>query len=318
MKLVTFSSPSGGEALGACIGDEVLDLSAASHRDPIFDSMLHLIDAGHRGLRAAADLVAWAESNSVQGPTHRHSMASVRIVAPIPRPRKNVFCVGLNFRSHVEQNAVALGQPIEIPDVPLFFSKPTTSVVGPGDGIRCDPRLTSMLDYEVELAVVIGTGGTWIPREEVWDHIFGFTLVNDVSARDLQWRTSQFFYGKGLDSYCPMGPAIVTVDEMPPLDEVLLELSVNGEPRQSEAAGNMLFSPDVAISELSRGLTLEAGDVISMGTPGGCGYQLVPQVFLQAGDAVECRATGIGSLANPVVDVIGSVADEQTCEEEYP
>ncbi len=151
--------------------------------------------------------------------------------------------------------------------------------------------------------MVIGKQGTWIAPQDVHEHIFGFTIVNDVSARDLQWRTSQCFYGKGLDSYCPMGPAIVTADEMPLLAEVLLELEVNGELRQSEPAGNMLFPPEVAIAELSKGITLEPGDVISLGTPGGCGYQTVPPRFLSPGDVIECRAGPIGALRNHVVNV---------------
>jgi 2-keto-4-pentenoate hydratase/2-oxohepta-3-ene-1,7-dioic acid hydratase in catechol pathway len=232
-----------------------------------------------------------------------YPLGSVRLAAPIPRPAKNVFCVGLNYRSHVEQNAIALGQPIEIPNIPLFFSKPVTAVIGPGDAVAYDPRLTNKLDFEVELAVVIAKQGTWIDPEDADEHIFGFTIVNDVSARDLQWRTSQFFYGKGLDSYCPMGPAIVTADEMPPLADVVLELRVNGELRQSESAGNMLFPPEVAIAELSKGITLEPGDVISLGTPGGCGYQTVPPRFLRPGDLVECRGGPIGALQNHVVDV---------------
>jgi 2-keto-4-pentenoate hydratase/2-oxohepta-3-ene-1,7-dioic acid hydratase in catechol pathway len=217
--------------------------------------------------------------------------------------------VGLNFRSHVEQNAVALGLPSDIPTTPLFFSKPVTAVIGPGDPITNDSRLTEKLDYEVELAVVIGKGGTWIPSAKVYEHILGFTLLNDVSARDLQWRTSQFLYGKGQDTYCPLGPCIVTPEELGLLDSVLLELYVNGECRQSEAAGNMLFPPEVAISELSKGITLEPGDIVSLGTPGGCGYQLQPPRFLQPGDVVECRASGIGSLINPVMSVQNHALD---------
>lgn len=305
MRLVTFSHPSTGEAVGAVLGDSVYDLSAASGRDPAFDTMLSFLQAGPKARAKADRLLDQTTSDpeprsETQG--FRHPLDAVHLHAPIPRPAKNVFCVGLNYRSHVEQNAAALGQPFEIPDIPLFFSKPVTAVVGPGAPIVLDRRLTASLDYEVELAVVIGTGGTWIEPEDALAHVFGFTLVNDVSARDLQFRTSQFFYGKGLDSYCPMGPAITSIDEMPPLESVMLELLVNGDLRQSEAAGNMLFSPAMAIAELSKGITLEPGDVISLGTPGGCGYQMTPATFLEPGDVVECRASGIGSLTNTVAD----------------
>jgi 2-keto-4-pentenoate hydratase/2-oxohepta-3-ene-1,7-dioic acid hydratase in catechol pathway len=273
--------------------------------------MLSLVAAGPSSLGKATKVCAdlSARLSAGDGPYGAGEeglsfpLSSVRLAAPIPRPTKNVFCVGLNYRSHVEQNAIALSQPVEIPTIPLFFSKPVTAVVGPGDAVLYDPRLTNKLDFEVELAVVIGKRGTWIAPQHVHEHIFGFTIVNDVSARDLQWRTSQFFYGKGLDSYCPMGPAIVTAEEMPLLAEVLLELEVNGELRQSEPASNMLFPPEVAIAELSKGITLEPGDVISLGTPGGCGYQSVPPRFLGPGDVIECRAGPIGALRNHVVDV---------------
>jgi 2-keto-4-pentenoate hydratase/2-oxohepta-3-ene-1,7-dioic acid hydratase in catechol pathway len=292
MRLVTFTRPGGAAAVGALAGDQIVDLSAA---DPEFSSMTALIAAGPRVWKLAESATA-----SATGPVL--PVEGTRLLAPVPRPRKNVFCVGLNFRSHVEQNAIALGLPIEIPEVPLFFTKPPTAVVGPGGQIRRDRRLTSKLDWEVELAVVIGRGGTWISPDDADRHIFGYTLLNDVSARDLQWRTSQFFYGKGQDTYCPLGPAIVTAGELPPLDQVRLELYVNGELKQAEAAGNMLFPPSVAIAELSKGITLEPGDVISLGTPGGCGYQTVPEQYLVPGDVVECRATGIGSLTNVVVE----------------
>jgi 2-keto-4-pentenoate hydratase/2-oxohepta-3-ene-1,7-dioic acid hydratase in catechol pathway len=313
VKLVTFSPPEQGRRVGAIVDDHVIDLLALSGDDPAFATMVGLLAAGPSSLGWATNLCAefaapvstglGRDRTNETGPWY--PLSSVSLAAPIPRPAKNVFCVGLNYRSHVEQNAIALGQPIEIPTIPLFFSKPVTAVIGPGDAVVYDPRLTNKLDFEVELAVVIGKQGTWIAPEDVYEHIFGFTIVNDVSARDLQWRTSQFFYGKGLDSYCPMGPAIVTKDEMPLLAEVQLELRVNGELRQSEPAGNMLFPPELAIAELSKGITLEPGDVISLGTPGGCGYQSVPPRFLRPGDVIECRAGPIGALQNHVVDVTG-------------
>ncbi len=305
MKFVTFSTAALGDRVGAMLDDGVVDLLGASGGDPVFASMVALAASGPHGKEMAAALCAGFGRGPGTGGDSRfhHRLTEARLLAPVPRPRKNVYCVGLNYRSHVEQNAAALGQRLVIPEVPLFFSKPVTAVTGPGAPVRLDPRLTGKLDYEVELAVVMGKEGTWVDPEHVYDHIFGFTIVNDISARDLQWRTSQFLYGKGLDSYCPMGPTIVTVDEMPPLDEVMLELRVNGEVRQSETAGNMLFPPEVAVAELSRGITLEPGDVISLGTPGGCGYQMAPPSYLQPGDIVECRATAIGSLTNTVVGV---------------
>jgi 2-keto-4-pentenoate hydratase/2-oxohepta-3-ene-1,7-dioic acid hydratase in catechol pathway len=308
MRFVTFSTAALGERVGALVGDRVVDLLEASGDNPVFRSMLALAGSGPEGREIAAELCedgGAGRSAGHDGPPS-HALGDVRLWAPVPRPMKNVYCVGLNYRSHVEQNAAALGEPVVLPEVPLFFSKPVTAVIGPGQAVVHDSRLTHKLDYEVELAVVMGKKGTWIAPEDVYDHIFGFTIVNDVSARDLQWRTGQFLYGKGLDSFCPMGPAVVTVDEMPALDRVMLELLVNGELRQSETAGNMLFPPEVAIAELSRGITLEPGDVISLGTPGGCGYQSSPPVFLWPGDTVECRANAIGSLVNPVARAEGA------------
>ena len=303
MRLATFTLGSGTPRLGLLTsGDTVFDLSSAAGGDPRFASMLDLIDSGPDGLATAEQLLRRATSGEQALAAHRHPLAQVRLLAPTPRPRKNVYCVGLNYRSHVEQNAAALGQPLVIPDLPLFFSKPVTAVVGPDAPIRYDRRLTEKLDYEVELTLVVGRRGTWIPAEDAAEHIFGYTIANDVSSRDLQFRTSQFLYGKGLDSYCPLGPCIVTPDELGDLTATNVELYVNGQLRQRESAGNMLFQPAQVIAELSKGITLEPGDLITLGTPGGCGYQLTPPQYLQPGDTVECRVDGIGRLNNPVVD----------------
>lgn len=298
MRFLTFTHPTGSAHLGVlATEDTLIDLTTAAAGDSAFSSLLTLIDSGRRGLELTAELL---EKHRDGEGSHAHGVKDVALLAPVPRPRKNVYCVGLNFRSHVEQNATALGQPLEIPDVPLFFSKPVTAVIGPGAAILEDKRLTSKLDYEVELAIVIAKQGRWIDPADAQSYIFGYTIANDVSARDLQWRTSQFLYGKGQDTYCPLGPVVITADELTDLDGVILELFVNGEKRQSESAGNMLFSPAEVIGWLSKGITLEAGDIITLGTPGGCGYQLTPPRFLTAGDVVECRVTSLGSLVNPV------------------
>jgi 2-keto-4-pentenoate hydratase/2-oxohepta-3-ene-1,7-dioic acid hydratase in catechol pathway len=172
--------------------------------------------------------------------------------------------------------------------------------VGPGEPILLDERLTAKLDYEVELAIDVGRGGSWIPESEALEHVFGYTLVNDVSARDLQWRTSQMFIGKGLDSYCPMGPWIAVADTASVAPAFELTCRVNGETRQRDSSANLIFSVARIVAELSKGIALEPGDVIATGTPGGCGYQLEPPRFLAVGDRVECAADGIGTLVNPV------------------
>ena len=188
----------------------------------------------------------------------------------------------------------------EIPEVPLFFTKPPTAVIGPGAPIRHDHRVTAKLDYEVELAIVIGRGGSWIDEADALDHVFGYTLINDVSARDVQWRTSQMFIGKGLDTYCPMGPWIVDRAELGDASGLAIGCRVNGEVRQRDTTSSLIFGTARIVAELSRGMTLEPGDVIATGTPGGCGYQLVPPHFLAPGDVVECWVEGIGTLGNPV------------------
>jgi len=216
MRLVTFASISSPSIarLGLLTGESVLDLGAASGGDPRFATMLSLVEGGKDALSDLESLSGGVAATGTGPGGYLYDQASVRIVAPIPRPRKNVFCVGLNYRSHVEQNASALGLPMTVPNVPLFFSKPTTAVVGPDEGIVLDRRLTTKLDYEVELAVVVGKRGSWIQEDEVGEYIFGYTLLNDVSARDLQWRTTQMFYGKGLDTFSPIGPCIATADEV--------------------------------------------------------------------------------------------------------
>ncbi|HET7028793.1 MAG TPA: fumarylacetoacetate hydrolase family protein [Candidatus Limnocylindrales bacterium] len=304
MRLATYSASDGSDRLGLVVDDErLIDLAAAAPEESAFASMLAFIDGGTAARDRATRELERLDRNGSEPAPALVPLADVRLRAPIPHPRRNVFCVGMNYRSHVDDNARALGMRADVGDVPLFFSKPTTAVVGPGDPILLDERLTAKLDYEVELAIVVGRGGTWIPESQAFEHVFGYTIVNDVSARDLQWRTSQMFIGKGLDSYCPIGPWIALAEpaagnaDAPPFE---LSCLVNGEVRQQDTSANLIFPVARIVAELSKGLTLEPGDVIATGTPGGCGYQLQPPRFLAVGDVVECRAEGIGSLVNPV------------------
>jgi 2-keto-4-pentenoate hydratase/2-oxohepta-3-ene-1,7-dioic acid hydratase in catechol pathway len=302
MRLATLVDPQGDAHVGAILSAErILDLTAVAPADPSFATMLSLIEAGAEGIRKAELLVSRAAPSPGELSDHVRPLADVRLRAPIPRPAKNVFCVGLNYRSHIEANARALGIRAEVGEVPVFFTKPPTAVIGPDEPIVLDERLTSKLDYEVELGVVIGSGGSWIAENDALKHVFGFTLVNDVSARDLQWRTSQMFIGKGLDSDCPIGPWIVHAGDAGDGTDFELTCHVNGEERQRESTANLIFSVPQIIAELSKGLTLEPGDIISTGTPAGCGYQVAPPRFLAPGDIVECAAAGIGRLINPVV-----------------
>lgn len=225
---------------------------------------------------------------------------SVQLLAPLPRTPKNVFCLGRNYAEHIQEDNVSREKQTEVPEFPQFFTKPATSIVGPGAAIRYDEKVTKRLDYEVELAVVIGKGGRDIPVERAWEHVFGYTIVNDITARDLQKRHDQWFKGKGLDTFCPMGPWIVTADEVPDPHALRIELDVNGGRRQDASTGDMIFRIPQTIASLSAGLTLEPGDVIATGTPSGVGYAMNPRQWLKAGDEIVCRIERIGTLANHV------------------
>jgi 2-keto-4-pentenoate hydratase/2-oxohepta-3-ene-1,7-dioic acid hydratase in catechol pathway len=189
---------------------------------------------------------------------------------------------------------------VVVPDVPEFFTKPPTAVTAHEAGIPVDPRVTQKFDYEVELGVVIGTAGKDIPRERALDHVFGFTIVNDLTARDLQRRHGQWFKGKGLDFSCPMGPWIVAKSALPNFADLAITLRVNGETRQKSRTSRMVHDVPTIIEHLSRGMTLEPGDVIATGTPEGVGYAMDPPRFLKAGDVVEAEIEGIGVLRNRI------------------
>lgn len=256
--------------------------------------LLDVIAAGDAG-RAAAEAAGNGASRSAI-PADK-----VRLLAPIPRPRKNVFCVGRNYAEHIAEGERAQNVKVGVSEVPVFFTKPPTAVIGPGAAVPLFPALSRQIDYEVELAVVIGSGGRDIPRDRALGHVFGYTIVNDITARDVQRRHGgQFFKGKGLDGSCPMGPWIVTADEVPDPGALGIRLWVNGELRQDGSTGAMIFDIPALIASLSQGLTLEPGDVIATGTPAGVGYAMDPPCFLEDGDLVVCEIDAIGRLENPV------------------
>ena len=229
-------------------------------------------------------------------------LSAVRLLAPIPRPRRNIMCVGKNYREHArefarsgyEAGAVA-GKDVD--DYPALFSKLPGTVIGPGDTIDLHPGVTQSVDYEAELAVIIGKGGRGISREAAWSHIWGYTIVNDVTARDLQRNHKQWFLGKSLDGFCPMGPWIVTADAVDARD-MTVTCHVNGDLRQQAHTGDLIFDIPTLIATLSAGITLEPGDIIATGTPAGVGIGMTPPRFLAPGDRVEITISGIGTLAN--------------------
>jgi len=260
------------------------------------DTLLGLIAAGPDVWKK---LDAFAHSPA--GRADPVPVTEIEWLAPIPRPEKNIMCLGWNYAEHISESAAVSGRSAEPPKDPVVFTKNVTSVAGPYADVPAHGGVTAELDWEVELGVVIGMGGRAIARERALDHVFGYTVINDLSARDLQFRHKQFFIGKSLDGACPMGPVIVTRDEIADPQSVGLRSWVNGVLKQDSSTQHMIFDVATIIATLSRGMTLEAGDVIATGTPSGVGFARNPPEFLKAGDVVECEVDGIGRLRNRLV-----------------
>jgi len=275
-------------------GDRILDLPAAAKAagQTLPANFLGLIAAGAPAMASVRTLMERGNAT--------YALSEVHLTAPIPRPTKNVFCVGRNYVDHVAEGYRARGAETKLPEAPQFFTKPPTAVIGPGEPFALDATVSVKMDYEVELALIIGVAGRDIPAANAWDHIFGFTILNDITARDLQRRHDQWFKGKGLDRSCPMGPFVVTRDEIADPAQLELSLTVNGEPRQRAKVAQMIFPiPDI-IASLSAGLTLEPGDIIATGTPSGVGYAMDPPHYLIPGDEVICEISDIGRLVTPI------------------
>ena len=287
MRLLTYLTKKKGSAprVGAMSGtDHLVELK--------FDDMLALISSGRAGLVKAK--AALKKGKAIP-------LASVRVLAPIPRPRKNVFCVGWNYVEHFEEGAKARTNVTELPSHPTFFTKAPTSVNGPYDRIPLHAGVTEKVDWEVELGVIIGRGGRNIREVDAIKHVFGYTVINDVSARDVQRRHGQqWFKGKSLDGHCPMGPWIVTADQVKYWWDLRVTTRVNGVLKQDSNTRHMYFKLPRIIAELSAGLTLEPGDIISTGTPAGVGHARTPPEFLKAGDLLETEIAGIGLLKNRI------------------
>ncbi len=224
------------------------------------------------------------------------------VLAPLPRPGRNLICVGKNYVDHAAEfhGSGFDGSTSVVPSHPVFFTKATTSVIAPGAPVRSDLDPTNSVDYEGELAVVIGRGGSAIDEADALDHVFGYTLVNDITARELQSRHGQWFLGKSLDTFCPMGPVIVTADEVPDVSALQLIVTVNDEVRQKASLSDLIFGIPELIATLSRTMTLLPGDIIATGTPAGVGIGFDPPRFLAPGDLVSASVRGIGTLTNPI------------------
>ena len=286
--------------LGALRGDAVLDLrTAASPTWP--EPPTTLVDLIHRGPDAWTRM---AEIANAAAGAHSHLASAVTWHAPIPRPAKNVFCLGLNYVAHAKESSQARGREVKIPTVPVIFTKAPTTVSGPFDDVAVDRGVTQQVDWEVEMGVVIGKAGRNIAKADALDHVFGYTVINDLSARDLQQAHMQWFKGKSLDGFCPMGPVVVTADEFGNPQQKRLRTRVNGVSKQDASTSDMIFPVDSIIEWLTKGLTIEPGDIIATGTPEGVGLGRTPPEYLKDGDIVETEVEGIGVLRNRITTYV--------------
>jgi 2-keto-4-pentenoate hydratase/2-oxohepta-3-ene-1,7-dioic acid hydratase in catechol pathway len=270
------------------------------------DTMLALIDQAAAGLAAIRRLLAQA-AGTLSPPVSATAVCNVTLLAPIPRPRKNIFGIGLNYVEHVAESAQALDTAKDLPKQPVIFSKPPTTVIGPGVPIEHNSAITQQLDWEVELAVIIGTTARRVTKADALRHVFGYSVMIDVSARDNR-RAGQWIYSKGQDTYAPFGPCIVTADEVPDPQTLDLWLSVNGVEKQRSNTRHMLFKVDHLIADISAGITLEPGDIIATGTPEGVGAGRNPQEWLWPGDVVVAGVQGIGTIRHGVVNATPAAA----------
>ena len=301
MRLVTYTS-AGKTLAGLLIDDQVIDVAAAAQRCGEAlnaSSVLSIVQAGDAGVAALQRIAARAK----QFADLSQRLDAVDLQAPIPRPSRNVFCVGRNYLDHIKEGAAVLHTDAKLPEVPQFFTKATHAVNAPQGDIRLDANVTKRLDYEVELVVVIGKGGRDIAKAQAFEHVYGYCVGNDVTARDLQRRHEQWFKGKSLDTFFPFGPALVTQDEIADVTALQLSLTVNGELRQQAQVAQMIFDIPAIIESLSAGMTLEAGDLIATGTPSGVGFAMNPPQYLKDGDRVVAGISGLGELSNRVVAV---------------
>lgn len=251
--------------------------------------------------RGLATGLSWGRHALDNPASRRVPLSGADLGAPIVHPPRNVMCLGMNYAEHARESLAASGKDFELPQTPVVFTKSATSVVGPYDPIPLDRRATEQLDWEVELGVVIGTGGRHIPAERALEHVFGYTVINDVSARDRQFGHKQFYLGKSLPGACPMGPWLVTADELTDPHGLKVTCDVNGTRKQDGNTSDLIFDVAQIIHILSTVHPLVPGDVIATGTPSGVGFARKPPEFLGDGDEVECAVEGIGAIRNRVV-----------------
>jgi 2-keto-4-pentenoate hydratase/2-oxohepta-3-ene-1,7-dioic acid hydratase in catechol pathway len=313
MRLITFARKN--EQHVGLIGSQehVIDLAEANRRYlkggnlPCLANMQAFIEAGSKALQVARKAEKYVagknaeEQRKLTAAGALLKLSQVKLMAPIPWPRKNVVLLGVNYREHVDEGAKARSLDIKYPEHPVFFTKPATSVIG-HMGKVIHHKATERLDWEVELAVVIGKNGRDIPKDKAYDYVFGYSVCLDMTARDLQRIHGQWFKGKSLDSFCPIGPWIIHKSAVPDPQQLRLVCRVNGEVMQDGNTRDMIFDIGTTIESLSKGMTLQPGDIISTGTPSGVGFARTPPVFLKPGDKIEGEVEGIGTLQVEVAE----------------
>ena len=295
-KLVTFEDL-GFVQWGVLNEDETGVYSAIALEEAFFtpfpETLFEFVEQGNEGLLALADSL---EQNERTGAVKAKPLGTIHILPPLPELHKNIFCVGENYAEHIEEFHKEKGRPL--PKFPQFFTKAPTCVIGTEAAIDSHPTVTKELDYEGELAVIIGKTGSDIPVSEAMDYVYGFTILNDITARDLQRNHVQWFHGKSLDTFAPMGPYVLLRDAAP--DVFTITTKVNGEVRQDATTDEFIFPIPSLISTLSQGTTLQPGDIISTGTPSGVGVGFTPSKYLHVGDTVEVSVSYIGTLKNTI------------------
>lgn len=244
------------------------------------------------------DLDIGKMKQDMMGDLKTTSLDEVKVLAPIEYPRRHIFCLGKNYLDHANETKGLPGGSDDIPQFPIYFSKVANPAIGQGDNVLAYPEYTDKVDYEVELAVIIGKDGIDISKDDAESYIFGYTIVNDISARNIQRKHGQWFKGKSLETYCPMGPVIVHKSEIPFPVELDIKCSINGELRQNSNTKQLIFDIPTILHDLSKGMYLRKGDIIITGTPAGVGLGFKPFKFLKPGDMIECSIEGIGTLTN--------------------
>ena len=303
MKLLTYKTQDSDEQrLGFIHNNQVIDMEDFGEISnfPLPTTMLELIDMGFELVEELNDMVADTEAAFFD--EIAYDMSEIIFLAPIPKPRKNIIGIGLNYTEHVAESARTLDTTGKLPQKPIIFSKPPTTVTATNTDIIKNTKLTSQLDWEVELAVVIGKKGKYVSNADAMDYVFGYTIINDISARDCR-REGQWIVSKGQDTFAPMGPILVTKEEIENPHNLNLSLKVNGVEKQNANTKYLLFNINDLIEDLSTVFTLEPGDIIATGTPSGVGAGRDPQEWLYDGDVIEATVEGIGTIVNTVKEI---------------